>query len=99
MLRYAVFQYLCIEFPLQAYCGGSVMGNKNCLADIHGCLSIVLRGFGKELELPPCHHERIWKLRLIYWAYAGTEPVSLYSSSVSCVHVIHGKQGSKYTHQ
>lgn len=28
------------------------MGNKNGLADIHGCLSIVLRGFGKGLELP-----------------------------------------------
>lgn len=54
-----MFKCLCIEFPLQAYCGGTAMGNKNCLADIRGCLSIVLQGFGKGLEL--CHHERIWK--------------------------------------
>lgn len=62
MLYYTLmFKYLCIEFPLQAYCRGTVMGNKKCLADIHGCLSIVLRGFGKGLDLPFYHYERIWK--------------------------------------
>lgn len=62
MLHYiSVFKHLCIEFPLQAYCGGTVMGNKKFLADIHECFSIVLRGSGEGLKLPLCHHERIWK--------------------------------------
>lgn len=43
----------------------------------------------------------------IYWPYAGTEPMSLYSPcidaqtllDVSCVHVMHRKQGCKYKRQ
>ena len=93
-----MFKYLGVEFPLQAYCGGNVMGKTKVLGRHtwlplhctpgfwHRAQTVTMRGSGNK--------------RLIYWTCAGTEPASLYSPSVdyqtlldvSCVRV--RKQGS-----
>lgn len=99
-----MFKYLNTEFPLKAYCRVTVMGKKTAwptfmaafplylevLVKVWSCLTVTMRGYGNKG----------------FFTGPGTEPVSLYSSSinsqtlldVSHVHAMHRNQGSKYTY-